>query len=150
METTTKLDKKQKLVGSDRFQPADFLIGRYVAKVPAGTKLEEVLHPQYFENHLDRMRSLMEVIVISDDGALDARLRVMTVTKTTARMRVLEVFSGEEPEAPKVEAETVTVGWGGPNHKWRVLHGKNIIETGFISEEEAKGHAAKYLASINS
>lgn len=147
---SVKLDKKQKLVGSDRFQPSDFLIGRYTAKVPAGTTLEEVLHPQYFENHLSRMRSLMEITVISDDGSLDARLRVLTITKTTAKLRVLDVYSGEEPAVQqRVDSGDVVAGWGGPNHKWRVMHGKNIIDTGFATEEEAKARAAEYLSSIN-
>lgn len=146
----TPLTKTQKLVGSDRFQQADFIIGRYAAKVPAGTTLEDVLHPQYFENHLDRMRSLMEITVVSDDASLDVRLRVLTVTKTTAKLRVLDVYSGNaDAEPAKIEQDAVTTAWAGPNHKWRVMHGKNIIETGFTTEEEAKAAAARYVASIN-
>lgn len=135
-----------KLKGDDRFAQSDFKIGRYAAMVPTGTTLDDVLHPEYFQNHLARLRPGMEVNVLSDDFTLDCDLRVLTVTKTTAKMRVLRVYS--EASAPKVEAapSDVEVGWGGPNHKFRVVHAGQVIEHGFATKEEAEAAAAAYMA----
>lgn len=143
------MEKYTKLRGTDRFQAADFLIGRYAAKVPAGTTLQEVLHPLYFENHFDRMRAGMEIAVLSDDFSLDVRLRVLTLTKTSAKFRVLDIYAGEQAEAPHVEDNEVKVTWGGPNHKHRVMHGKEIVKFGFATSEEAEEFKTEYLAKIN-
>jgi hypothetical protein len=137
-----------KLKGDDRFAQSDYKIGRYAARVPSGTTLAEVLHPEYFQNHLARIREGMEINVLSDDFSLDCDLRVLTVTKTTAKMRVIRNYS--EASAPKVKAapSEVEVGWAGPNHKWRFVHAGQVIEHGFSTEEEARSAADKYTAKI--
>lgn len=147
---TTEARKAPKLRGADRFQAADFVIGRYAAKVPSGTTLEDVLHPQYFENHFDRMRTGMEIVVLSDDFALDARLRVLSMTKTTASMRVLDVHAGgsADVKAPGIGDDEIYVKYAGPNHKWRVMHGKTVVEFGFATEQDAEVARQVYLATI--
>ncbi|MGN6773245.1 MAG: hypothetical protein ACTHJQ_25875 [Rhizobiaceae bacterium] len=137
-----------KLKGDDRFAQSDFKIGRYAAKVPTGTTLDDVMHPEYFQNHLARIRPGMEINVLSDDFTLDCDLRVLTVTKTTAKMRVIRNHS--EADAPKMKAapSEVEVGWAGPNHKWRFVHAGQVIEHGFATEDEARNAAAKYRAKI--
>lgn len=152
--------KTPKLGGGDRFQPADFSVQRYAAKVPADTSLKDVLHPEYFANHLDRMKPGMEITVLSDDNKLDARLRVLSVTKTTASLRVLDDYSGSEETNTKgarassesdgkVSISDITVSHGGPHHKWRFIHGGKVIEHGFGSEADAKAAADKYVEKAN-
>lgn len=140
-----------KLAGSDRFQPADFVINRYVAQVPVDTTLADVLHPQYFESHLNRLRPLMEIAVISEDQALDAVIRVVSVGKTMAKCRVLHVYCEPEPieGAEVAPVSTPFVEWAGPQHKWRVIHGGNIIDHGFTTKEEAQIAADAYVAKMN-
>ncbi|MDR6818503.1 hypothetical protein J2X76_003680 [Neorhizobium sp. 2083] len=137
-----------------RFTPSDYKIGRYTADVPTGTTLQDVLHPEYFGNCLDKMRPGMEITVLSEDMALDARLRVLTTSKTTAKLRVLDVYAGDgvnanETEIPKLTLENIEVGWGGPNHKWRFVHAGNVVEHGFATEGEAKEAAEAYINKAN-
>lgn len=142
--------KVQKLGGGARFQPADFSIHRFAAMVPAGTTMADVLHPEFFANHLDKMRSGMEVTVLSEDYELDALLRVMTVTRSTAKVRVLAVYAGEKAEqrpADEVTSEDIKVSHGGPHHKWRFVHG-DYIEHGFASREDAEAASVAYLEKI--
>lgn len=131
-----------------RFQPADFSIGRYAAMVPAQTTLSDVLHPEYFQNHLASLRPGMEVSVLSDDFALDCRLRVLTVTKTTVKFRTLDVHAGERAEPKPAEITEVKVGFGGPNHKWRFVHAGQVIKFGFATEAEAQVAADEYLETL--
>jgi hypothetical protein len=137
-----------------RFTPSDYSINRYAAQAPTGTTLEDVLHPEFFGNCLDRMRPGMEITVLSEDFALDARLRVLSTSKTTAKLRVLDVYAGKgvkssETETPKASLDNVEVNWGGPNHKWRFVHNGIVVEHGFVTEGEAKEAAAKYIETAN-
>lgn len=132
-----------------RFQQADYSIGRYAAMVPAQTTLSDVLHPEYFQNHLSSLRAGMEVAVLSDDFALDCRLRVLTVTKTTAKFRTLDVYAGGKEENVKpAEITGIKVGWGGPNHKFRYMHAGQVIEFGFATEQEAQEKADAYRQKL--
>lgn len=144
--------KVQKLGGGDRFQPADFSISRYAAKVPSGTTLKDFLHPEYLANHLDRLKPGMEIAVLSDDFELDARLRVLTVSKSTAKLRVMAVYAGDHDEqdgSQTISFDDVKVSFGGPNHKWRYSHGEKVIEFGYASKEEAESAAVRYVEKIN-
>ena len=137
-----------------RFTPSDYMIGRYSASVPTGTTLQDVLHPEYFGNCLDKMRAGMEISVLSEDMALDARLRVLTTSKTTAKLRVLDVYAGggvdaNDTEIPKITLDNIEVTWGGPNHKWRFLHSGSVVEHGFATEGEAQEAAQAYVKKAN-
>lgn len=142
--TTTEKPKAVKLAAG-RFQQADYSIGRYAARPPSGTTLEDVLHPEYFQNELNVLKAGYLINVLSDDFTLDCDLRVLTVTKTTAKVRVLRLHREEEAIQTAADVSEATVSWGGPNHKWRFLHNGVVIEHGFATEAEAKDAAAKYL-----
>lgn len=135
-----------------RFSQADYFIHRYAANVPVGTTIEDVLHPEFFGNCLDRIRPGMEITVLSEDFKLDARLRVLSTSKTTAKLRVLSIYheaSADALDLPKVTIEGVVVNWGGPNHKWRVLHAGTVVKHGFSTEGEANEAADQYAAQAN-
>lgn len=135
----------QKLAGH-RFAQADYSLGRYAAIVPAETTLEDVTHPEYFNNHLYAFRPGMTIDVLSDDHKLDCTLRVLSITKTSARVRVIRFF--DEATAPKVEAGDVSppkVSNGGAAQKWRFAHDGKIIQSGFDSKDEAEKAATKYF-----
>lgn len=141
------MTKHVKLSGG-RFLASDFIIGRYAAKVPAGTTLEDVMHPEYFQNELNVLRQGMVINVLSEDFELDCDLRVLTVSKTTATVRLLRLHEGDAPSTDIADISEAAVTWGGPNHKWRFLHNGVVIEHGFATEEDAKDAAAQYLAAL--
>lgn len=134
-----------KLAGH-RFAQADYAIGRYAATVPAETTLADVTHPEFFANHLSAFRRGMTIDIISDDFKLDCTLRVLEITKTTAAVRVLRLFDdASAPEITSTDISPPEVSFGGPHHKWRFLHGGNIIQTGFDTKEAAEKAAEKYI-----
>lgn len=160
--------KTPKLSGVDRFQPADFSIQRFAARVPADITLDDVLHPEYFANHIDRMKPGMEITVLSEDNKLDARLRVLSVTKTTASLRVLDDYSNadetngkkakakapadakaDDGGAGKVSMDDIKVNHGGPHHMWRFIHSDKVIEHGFATQADATAAAEKYVEKAN-
>ncbi len=134
-----------KLAGH-RFAQADYSIGRFAATVPAETTLADVTHPEFFANHLSVFRRGMTIDIISDDFKLDCTLRVLAVTKTSAAVRVLRLFDeASAPEVTSTEISPPEVSFGGPHHKWRFLHGGNVIQTGFDTKEAAEKAAEKYI-----
>ena len=126
----------------------DHVLKRYVAKAESGTTLAEALHPQFLENELVHLEWGTEVAIISDDLSLDIVVRIVTKTKTTAKVRLLHVFAEpggiqvhprqEEVKNEVGDVEEYRVEYGGPNHKFRVMQGKQIIEKGFGTKEEAE------------
>lgn len=143
------MTKVQKLGGgANCFHQADYLIGRYAAKAPVGTTLEDVLHPEYFQNHISSLRPGMMITVVSDDFELDCDLRVLTVTKTTAKMRVIRTLDKAATPKAKADVSGVKVRHAGPYHKYRIEHAGEVIQHGFATEEEALAAAEKYKARI--
>lgn len=143
--TVNQMTQVTKLAGH-RFAQADYAIGRYAATVPSETTLEEVTHPEFFANHVSVFRPGMTIDVLSDDHKLDCTLRVLSVTKTSAAVRVIRLF--DEATAPKVASGDISppqISFGGPHHKWRFLHGGNVIQTGFDTKEAAEKAAEKYI-----
>lgn len=139
------MTSKTKLAGS-RFAQADYSIGRCAALVPAETTLEDVTHPEYFNNFLNLLRRGMTIEVLSDDDKLDCTLRVLRVTKTSADVRVIRLFDeGTAPKVQKAEISPVEVNHGGPIHKWRFIHNGEVIEKGFETKPEAERAAGKYM-----
>ena len=149
----------RKLSG-DRLMVHDHMVRRMAAKVPNGTKLSDVLHPEYFQNHIPVFSWGTEITVLSDDMALDCVLRVVGHDKTTADLRLLHVFEAPDmPEeakkaaTPTRVAKTVTkdmaptsdyvVEWAGKD-KWRIQHAGVVLEKGMTSEQQAR----KRLESI--
>jgi hypothetical protein len=144
----------KRLSGSSSFQQADYSIDRFAAAVPAGTTLEDVQDPEYFAGFIEKMRPRMRIEVLSADMQLDCELRVLTVEKTYAKVRVLAVHSEPKAVAPKKDAPKgagekdadLKVSFGGPSHMWRFGEDqKEPVEKGFGTKEEAEEALRNYL-----
>ena len=142
-----------KPVSLTRFSLADHYLRRYVTNPVEGTTLNDVLEPNYFVNVLHQLIAGRTLItVLSEDMKLYAELLVLDVTKTTATTRVVQVFW--EPDDGQEHRQTVlkhalddySVSWGGPHHKHRILHGTQIIKTGFLTADAAKAALEKIKA----
>lgn len=145
------MTQANKLGGGSRFQPSDFSIARYAATVPSGTKLEDVLNPEYFQNHLANMRQGMEINVLSEDLELDCTLRVLKLTQTTAKLRVVRHYTGNDEEhRVLICMDDLRVEHAGPTHKWRVVHSGAVVSHGHVNREDADAAAEKYLLKVNS
>ena len=144
----TENAKAPRLAGN-RFMQADYQIGRYATTVPAETTIEDVLHPQFFSGQLHVLKPGTLVTVLSDDMVLDCDLRVVSVTKTSVKMRVIRSYDDSNAiQAPKAAVERPKVNHGGPKHQWRFLHNGEVIEHGFASQIEAQKAADAYYERL--
>lgn len=149
-----------KKLGGGCVEPHDYICHRLAAKVPVGTTLEDILHPQYFQNYLPDFKWGTMISVVSANLELDVLVRVVETTQTTAKLRVLAVYNdpndskanaavnkrAQDAQKKAGQAEDYTVKWGGA-HKFRVMHGKDIIKTGYDSQEAAQEEADRLNAA---
>jgi hypothetical protein len=118
------------------------------AEVPAGTTLEDVLTPEFWSNHTQRLKRGAVIEILSEDNALDCDVRVLKVGPTFAHVRLLRCHTDEvERIATEVHAE-VSVSYGGKQGRWRVLHHGKIVTENLETKVEAEKAAEDYRRSI--
>lgn len=154
--------KRIRKLGGDRIMVHDYLLRRLAAKAENGTKLSDVLHPEYFQNHISVLGWGAEIAVLSEDLSLDCVVRVVGHTQTTTEVRLLHVFAA--PDMPEQVQETTpsiqaaksvkkdiapvseyVVEWAGPD-KWRIKHAGKVIVKGLNSENQAKKRLESIIA----
>lgn len=140
-----------KLTGG-RLKPADYEIPRVCAKVPPKTTLADLMLPGYWQNYASNLQEGTEITVVSEDYELDVKLRVLEINPLRARMRVLSVasapdekdFDAEEERSQEVDG--LSIKWGGPKAKFRVINGDEVLESGIATKEEAQERMAELAA----
>lgn len=117
------------------------------AEVPAGTTLEDVLSPEFWANHVQRLKRGAIIEILSEDNALDCDVRVLKVGPTFAHIRLLRCHTDEvERVASEVHAE-VSVNYTKQN-RWRVMHHGKVVIEGLETKVEAEAKAEEYRRSI--
>lgn len=119
------------------------------AEVPAGTTLDDVLTPEYWANHTQRLKRGAVIEILSEDSALDCELRVLKVGPTFAHVRLLRNYI--ESAAPTVSTglhEDVKVSFGGKQDRWRITHRDAVVQSGMETKAEAEKAAEEYKLKI--
>lgn len=119
------------------------------AEVPAGTTLDDVLTPEYWANHTQRLKRGAVIEILSEDSGLDCELRVLKVGPTFAHVRLLRNYI--ESAAPAVSTglhEDVKVSFGGKQDRWRITHRDAVVQSGMETKAEAEKAAEEYKLKI--
>lgn len=109
-----------------------------------GATLDDVLEPTWWGHVVSRLKAGDYVTVRPVDFAFWAHLLVVSTTPTTATVVVLQSKDIGKVEPSTSALSGYSVGYGGPHHKWRIMHGSEVYEKGFESEQAAM----KRLASL--
>lgn len=109
-----------------------------------GTPLEAVLSPQYFAHIAPMLRMYDEIRVTTDEGAYYARLLVLAVGQTWAKVKMLEhVDLTEQAEVAADPMNPYFLKFRGPVLKWSMLR---RVDNAVIKEGmETKGEAERYM-----
>ncbi len=144
------MDMKLKLKTAD-FKLADQEIRRYVARVPEGTTLDDVIHPEFFGNVMHQLMPNQTMVrVLSYDAQLRADIFLVAKTQTTAKWVVDHIYSEpgkEEVKETDMSKATEYVVNFAPAHKWRIIHNGIVIEKGIESKDIANARV-KMLKEI--
>jgi hypothetical protein len=118
------------------------------ADVPAGTTLEDVLTPEFWSNHAQRLKRGAIIEVLSEDNALDCELRVLKTGQTFAHVRLLRNYTEDGERAAADVHEDVKVNYGGKQDRWRIIHRGEVVQAGLESKTDAEKAADDYRRSI--
>lgn len=109
-----------------------------------GTRLEEMLVPDYWEHVAQKLRPWDHIEVRADDGSFYAHLIVQRAERLLADVRPIQycdlaVGAPSDGDVPTGYA----VDWGGPIAKWRVLMGQSVLKDG----HQTKGAAIQWIVN---
>lgn len=125
---------------------AEYARQSFRAVPPSGTKIEDMLDPQYWAHVSSRFNPHDIIEVVPEDGAYFARLFVVNTGHLTMKVDVLEYKEfGTTAKAEEAKViEGFEVKWGGANGKWRV-HRKTDNAVVSASPYEAREDAEQWL-----
>ena len=115
------------------------------AEVPEGTTLEDVLTPEYWANHTQRLKRGAVIEILAEDNSLDCEVRVLKVGQTYAHVRLLRVYTEQAGKRSDQKIhEDVKVDYGGKQDRWRVMHRGEVVTAGLETKVEAEKAAEDY------
>lgn len=124
--------------------PAGHFWREHHVKAAADVKLEDVFDPGFWIHVANRLRPLDTIVIKSEAGTFAAALHVISVQTDGAVVQPVWLVDLTEKAPVRRVSKTVTVGWGGPNHKWRLVRGNEVLAYGFDSKDEADAKVAEY------
>lgn len=110
----------------------------------AGTKLEEMIEPKYWEHVAAKLRPWDHIEIRAEDGSFYAHLIVQRADRLSADVRPIQYadLNVGAPSDGDIPAG-YSVDYGGPIAKWRVLMGAATVREGF----QQKGAAIQWIAN---
>lgn len=135
--------------------PANFSIAEskrqcFVAVIPHGTRLEDIKSPSYFANVIKQIETFSRIEVHAEDGTFWAELLVTYCVSGDLKYEILSKFEVNTPEISGIKIEGLTVGYGGPHHKFRVVRDsdKEVIKKGFENKTSAMIWAQQHVRNL--
>lgn len=126
---------------------SEFVRGSFTHIAKHGETIDDVLAPSYWAHVAPQMSRFDIVEVIADDGSYEVVFRVISAEKSAMKFRVLAVWEPEPlitglgpVDEPSPPVAGLSVTWGGPRHKWRVVDDvtKEVASHGHSNKEEAE------------
>lgn len=137
----------------------------FIATIPHGVKLEDILKPDYWANVTKKLTAHKSHIEADwEDGTRLVVLRVVGVGTNFAKVRVIQDFDfttaapaavtasdikapSAAPTASTENADDFTVEWKGPSRKFSIIRksDKAYVKDLFESKAEGEEWLAKYI-----
>ena len=133
-----------------RFSQAEYERNIWEAIPPAGTDIEDMLRPEYWQHLGTRLKVRDRIEVFAEDGKFWAELIVMSAGKLFASVAVLR-HVGLDGYGPKYDSELLAgyiVEYHGPIDKWRIRRGSEVIHAGFDIEKQAHTWLESHLKTV--
>lgn len=118
---------------------------RFLARIPAGHSVEDVLSSEYFGLIINTQKMIegdlieVEWETLSRHGLLQVRAVEPTLGLLLTRERI-QIEDMVDPQADLPEGWSLK--WGGERTKWQVFHGDKPIDGGFPTPERARNRIA--------
>ena len=132
-----------------RFKPTDYEVADYSITVEMGTKLEDVLQPEFFANVAPRLTPYCKVRVRTDDGAWYAELLVLSVGRVWAKttpLHCVDLTAGDVDLTDADRSDKYRVQYRGPHLKWCAVNKESgdVLRDSMESKREATAWLSDY------
>lgn len=139
-------EKRAVFLQGAKFGPREHKRQDWVVEAEAGTKIEDVLDPQYWAHVAAQMEPHARIEVLAETGEWMLELIALNVGRNWAQVHVLHRYELEKPADAMPAAQRSSVEWKGPTRKWAVirLSDNQILQDGFASKAEGQGWAVTH------
>lgn len=127
-----------KKLGESNFRPAEFVTRRWSVTLEDSTPYERLFDSDYWSHVAKKMQIGDIVEVHAENRTWFTELYVVYAHRQAAK--VVELRKVGLASAPEIEdiPSPFSVKWRGPNGKWAVMRGNDVMQSGFVSVEEAE------------
>lgn len=131
--------KGQAVLMPERFGEAEFKRHDFVADIPAGTTLEQILEPAYWAHVSKDMDPFDHIEARAEDGSWVAYLVVLFAERTYARVKLDRAVKIDEAIEQADKYAKHKVEWKGPHFKFAVIRMSDNakVQDGFKTRPEA-------------
>lgn len=141
---------KAKMLSEGNFRLAQYVTNRWSVTLDDATPYDRLFDTDYW-SHVARKLQIGDIVEVhAENGTWFAELYVVSAHRLAAKVVELrKVGLATAPESETV-ASPFSVKWRGPNGKWAIMRGNDVMQSGFASMEEAeiaKANLAKTLAA---
>jgi hypothetical protein len=128
-------------------EQAEFSRNVWFVKPETTVTIEDMLKPDFWAHISRNMKSGDRIEVLPEDKHYFAEFFIMAASTNWAKvilMRKVDLVKDNEDS----EVSGFIVKWAGPNDKWRVQNGNDVISKGHEDKETASQWLAEHLKSI--
>jgi hypothetical protein len=128
-------------------EQAEYSRNVWFVKPETTVTIEDMLKPDFWAHISRNMKSGDRIEVLPEDKHYFAEFFIMAASTNWAKvilMRKVDLVKDNEDS----EVSGFIVKWAGPNDKWRVQNGNDVISKGHEDKETASQWLAEHLKSI--
>lgn len=133
---------RPKMLAESNFRLAQYVTNRWSVTLDDATPYDRLFEADYWA-HVGRKMQIGDIVEVhAENGTWFAELYVVGAHRLAAK--VVEMRKIDLAAAPEVStvASPLSVKWRGPNGKWSVMRGNDVMQSGFQTAEEAEMHKA--------
>lgn len=110
-----------------------------------GTRIEDILRPEYLAHFASRFKPYDEITVRVDDGTWYVKLLVLSVGRAWVKTEVLHAINLSSKDVEETQAAEYDVIYRGPTLKFSVIRkaDRGVIKDRFPTKAEAVAWAAE-------
>lgn len=129
---------RPKMLAESNFRLAQYVTNRWSVTLDDATPYGRVFEPDYWSNVARKLQIGDIVELHAESGSWFAELYVVGAHRLAAK--VVELRKVDLASSPEVSdlASPLSVKWRGPNGKWAVMRGNDVMQSGFQTQEEAE------------
>ena len=118
--------------------------------VRADHSLQDAMHPTYLWHHNQRMSPGQFITYHHAQRKFVAQTYIVEIDQATQSVRQILLFEKhiDAAKLPIGSIEKAVINWGGPQHKYRVILGTELLKAGFDRKEDAQAWIDEQMSRV--